>query len=61
MNKYLMRIKGYFSGWEEFEVDAEDKDDAVLKATEFCKKSSKYGIGGNYDLNSIKCVKKLKK
>lgn len=60
MNRYLMRIKSYFSGWEEFEIDAENKLDAVAKATEFCKRSSKYSIGGNYILTSIECVKKLK-
>ena len=60
MNKYLMRIEAYFSGWDEFEIEAENKQDAVIKAKEFCKTSSKYGIGGNYKLNSIECVKKLK-
>lgn len=60
MNKYLMKIEGYFSGWKEFEIEAENKRDAVEKATEFCKKSSEFGIGGNYKLSSITCVKKLK-
>lgn len=60
MNKYLMRIKGYFSGWDEFEIEAENKSDALSKASDFCKNSSKYGIGGNYNLKSIECVKKLK-
>ena len=55
-----MRIEAYFSGWDEFEIEAENKQDAVIKAKEFCKMSSKYGIGGNYKLNSIECVKKLK-
>lgn len=60
MNKYLMRIQGYFSGWDEFEISAENKQDAIVKATEYCKSDSKYGIGGNYRLNTIECVKKLK-
>ena len=60
MNKYLMKIKGYFTGYEQFEIKAENKQDAINKATEFCSKSSKYGHGGNYILSSIECVKKLK-
>ena len=54
-----MRIEAYFSGWDEFEIEAENKQDAMIKAKEFCKTSSKYGIGGNYKLNSIECIKKL--
>ena len=61
MNRYLIRIEAYFSGWDEFEIDAENKEDAVIKAKEFCKRHPKYGIGGNYKLDSIKCVKKIKK
>ena len=59
MNRYLMRIKGYFSGWKEFEIDAENKQDAIAKANDYCKRHSEYGIGGNYKLDSIECVKKM--
>ena len=57
MNKYLMRIEGYFSGWKQFEIEAENKQDAIVKAKEYCKKH--YCTGGNYKLDSIECVKKL--
>ena len=60
MNTYLMKIKGYFSGWNEFKINAENKQDAIIKAKEYCKTDSEFGIGGNYDLNSIECIKKLK-
>ena len=60
MNKYLMKIEGYFSGWKEFEIEAENKQDAVSKAIDFCKKHSEFGHGGNYKLSTITCVKKLK-
>lgn len=59
MNRYLMRIKGYFVGYKQFEIDAENKQDAIVKAKEYCKNHSEYGIGGNYNLDSIECVKKL--
>ena len=60
MNRYLMRIKGYFSGWEEFEIDAENKQEAIINAREYCKKNPKYAHGGNYIFDSIECVKKVK-
>ena len=59
MNKYRMRIEGYFSGWKEFEIEADNKHDAIIKAKEYCKKHPEYGHGGNYKHNSIECVKKL--
>ena len=59
MNRYLIKIEGYFSGWDEFEIEGENKADALIRAKEFCRRSSKYGIGGNFKLGSIKCVKKL--
>lgn len=59
MNRYLMRIKGYFSGWKEFKIEAENKQDAIVKAYDYCKKHPEYGHGGNYRLDSIECVKKL--
>lgn len=55
-----MKIEAYFSGWDTFEIEAENKQDALIKAKEFCRINPKYGIGGNYKLNSIECVKKLK-
>lgn len=61
MNKYLMRIEGYFSGWEEFEIEAENKQDAIVKANEYCRNNHKYAHGGNYKFKSIECVKKLQK
>ena len=60
MNRYLMRIRGYFSGWKEFEIDAENRQDAVTRGTEYCRSQPEYAHGGNYDLRSIECVKKLK-
>lgn len=59
MNKYLMRILKYFSDWKYFEIEAENKQDSIVKAKEYCKNHSEYGIGGNYKLDSIECVKKL--
>ena len=54
-----MRIEGYFSGWKQFEIEAENKQDAIAKAKEYCRSHSEYGHGGNYKLNSIECIKKL--
>ena len=35
MNRYLMRIEAYFSGWHEFEIEAENKQDAVVRSLPF--------------------------
>ena len=58
MHKYLMEIRHYFSGYEQFIIEAEDKGDALVKAKEYAEKHICWG--GNYDMKSIKCVKKLK-
>lgn len=55
MNKYLVSITRYFSGEETKEVEAKNKSDAVSVAKEYFRSFS----GCNYDLDSIKCVKKL--
>lgn len=60
-NKYLMKIEGYFSGWEEFEIEADNKQDSLIKAKEYCESHPIYGHGGNYKIDSIECVKKLKR
>jgi hypothetical protein len=56
-----MKIKSYFSGWKQFEIEAENKQDAIAKAKEYCKNHPEYGIGGNYKLNSIECIRKERK
>ena len=61
MNKYLMRIEGYFFGWKEFEIEAENKQDAIIKGKEYCRIHPEYGYGGNYKHQTIKVVKKLRR
>ena len=58
MHKYLMEIRQYFLGYEQFIIEAENKTDALTKAKEYAEKHICWG--GNYDLKSIRCVKKLK-
>lgn len=61
MNTYLISIRKYFSGEEKlFTIDADSKQDAVIKGTEFVNKNPIFS-GGNYNLDTIKCVKKLRK
>ena len=59
MNKYLMAVYHYFRGYEEFEIEAENRQDALDKSKEFLNRSSKYSCGGNYNLRDIKCIKKI--
>ena len=60
MNRYLMAIYHYFRGYENFEIEADNKQDAVTKAKEMVKHSHYYRFGGNYQLENIICIKKLK-
>lgn len=56
MSIYVVAIYQYFSGYKNFTVDAENKDDAIKKAKE---KVKKYG-NGNFNLDDAKVVKKCK-
>lgn len=60
MHKYLMEVRHYFLGYEQFIIEAENKTDAVEKGKLFVLRNWKYG-GGNYNRNDVRCVKKLKK
>lgn len=60
MHTYLMAVYHYFNGYENFEIEAENKKDALCKARIHVLSNSKYD-GGNYDKNDIKCIKKLQK
>ena len=56
MNKYIVNVYRYFSGYQEFIVEAENKSDAIEKIKAKVKTSG----DGNYNINDIKVVKKLK-
>lgn len=53
-NKYIVQIYRYFRGYENFTVFAENKAEAIDRAK---LKAARYG---NYDLNKVKVLKKLK-
>ena len=55
MNKYIISIERYFSGEETEEIYAKDKIEAKAIAREYFGKFS----GGNYNLDSVKVIKKL--
>jgi hypothetical protein len=54
-----MEVRHYFSGYEQFVIEAENKLDAVEKGKLYVLQDWKYS-GGNYDRNSVRCVKKIK-
>ena len=60
MNKYLMAVYHYFRGYQHFEIDADNKQEAIAKGHIYVCQSPLYS-GGNYDTNDIKCVKKIQK
>ena len=59
MNTYLLSVEHYFSGERYFEVPAESKADALEKGKVQISTSPEYSIGGNYNKNSLRVVKKL--
>lgn len=61
MNHYLIGVKKYFGGEETFEVEAYDRTDAGFKAQDILKTDPVYCVGGNYDIRTIRIIKKLQK
>ncbi len=60
MNKYQMSVHRYDDKKETFVVEAEDKKEALEKGKKFVLQNPKY-TWHEYDLNDVKCDKKLKK
>lgn len=56
MNKYVIAIYHYFSGYQNFTVEAENKADALEKGKVQARRSG----GENYNLNDAKVVKKIR-
>lgn len=57
MNKYLVAVRHFFEEYRFFEIEAENKSDALIKGKEYVRR-----IGGeDYNLNDAKVIKKLKK
>ena len=55
MNKYVVGIRHFFSGYDNFVVMANNKKEAIEKAK---AKAKRFG-SGNYDIEDIKFVKKI--
>lgn len=54
-----MGVHHFVTGYETFEIEADDKIDAVRKGKLYVLQHPIYGSGGNYDTNDVKCIKKL--
>lgn len=61
MNYYLAGVTKFFSGEETFEVEGENKLDALMRAQSIVKLDPKYRSGGNYMTNSVRIIKKLQR
>lgn len=57
MNRYLMSIETKSLSFHEFEIQATDEEDAIFVARQFASRNSPFS-GGNYDLDTIRIVKK---
>lgn len=59
MHRFLMKVKKFGNGYEAFEIDATDKTDAVRRGLVYVRQNPHYHRDV-YDLNDVKCIKKLK-
>ena len=60
MHKYQMSVHHFFEGRKSFTIEADNKKEAIEKGLLYVRQNPMYG-GGNYDLNDVKCDKKLRK
>lgn len=61
MNSYLMGIYHFFEEYKNFTIEAKNKKDAVSKGLIFVIQNPIYSCGGNYNLNDVKCIKRIPK
>ncbi len=59
-HKYLMSVEHYFSGEETFEVEAENKEEAMALGREKLAGDPHFTLGGNYNRKTLRVVKKVK-
>ena len=60
MNKYLCSIEHYFKGEETFVVEALDKNDAKMKASNPSILNNLSSPSDNYKKETIRVIKKMK-
>lgn len=58
MNRYLMSVPKYFGGDFRFEVEAENKEDAIIKGAGYIQ--SDPSIRGTVMKDHLTCVRKCK-
>lgn len=60
MNVYLLKVRRWFGGYNEFTVEAEDKEEALEKGRIFvCQNTSFHS--GSHDLNDVSVIRKVPK
>lgn len=59
MNLYLMKVRKWFGGYDEFEIEAENKAQALEKGRIYVLQSPEYGWG-SHNTNDVVCVKKIR-
>lgn len=58
MNLYLMKVRIWFGNYDEFEIEAENKEQALEKGRIHVLQSQRFGWG-THNTNDVVCVKKL--
>lgn len=57
MKKYFVAVRHFFEGYRTFEIEADNKLDALVKGKDMLRRIG----GGNYNIDDAKIIKKLNK
>lgn len=58
MNVYLLKVRRWFGGYDEFTVEADDKAKALNKGQIFVHQYSGFSLG-SHNLNDVSVVRKI--
>lgn len=60
MNVYLLKVRKWFGGYDEFTVEAVDKEEALRKGKIFVRQSTRFSLG-SHNLDDVSIVRKVPK
>ena len=58
MNVYLLKVRRWFGGYDEFTVEAVNKEEALSKGEIFVRQSTEFSLG-SHNLNDVSIIRKV--
>lgn len=58
MNVYLLKVRKWFGGYDEFTVEAVNKEEALIKGKIFVLQSTGFSLG-SHNLNDVSVIRKV--